>query len=271
MGQILAAFGVSHAPGIRAWPEAADEERFGAFEKAWARLEARVAALRPDAIVQIASEHWANFSLAHMPSFCIGLADVHEGPVENWLRVPKTKVPGHPALAAAILERAHHDGVDLSFSHELALDHGSIVPLSYVTPAYDVPLVPIIQNCLAAPLPPLRRSWALGESIRRAVEKSDLRVVVIGSGGLSHWPGELRHGEVNSAFDRRFLEHCASGAGHVLAGWQNSLIQEAGSGAAEIRNWVTALATVPERPFEVLFYEPFKGFATGCALAMSVA
>src|SRR5919199_4158664 len=151
MGEVVAAFGVPHAPGLRAWPQAAPAEQLGTIEQGFATLRAHVELLKPDAIVVVAAEHWANFSLANMPCFCIGVAEEHDGPVEEWLKVPRRTFPGASALAKAMVEGAFRDGVDVAYSHELHLDHGTIVPLTYLTPDFDVPVVPIIQNCLVAP------------------------------------------------------------------------------------------------------------------------
>ena len=74
MGSIVAAVGVSHAPGITAWPESADANQLSAIREVFGRLRQLVEQAEPDVIVYVTPEHWVNFSLANMPSFCIGVS-----------------------------------------------------------------------------------------------------------------------------------------------------------------------------------------------------
>jgi catalytic LigB subunit of aromatic ring-opening dioxygenase len=83
----------SHAPGITAWTEAAPKDQSDKFLGSYRKLGEMLAASNPDTLVAITVEHWANFFLNHMPAFCIGRADHYEGPVEEWLRIPKAPVP----------------------------------------------------------------------------------------------------------------------------------------------------------------------------------
>ena len=272
MGSIVAGLGVSHAPGITAWPENADPDRLRVVHDGFSQLRRVIEEARPDAIVFVTPEHCVNFSLANMPAFCIGVAKNYRGPVEPWIRIPEAVVPGQPELGELLVDCALRDGVDVSFSHELKLDHATMVPLSFLTPAFDIPVVPIIQNCLVEPMPHPWRSQALGESIGRAIRESerDWRVVVLGSGGLSHWPAEVEHGQVNEDFDRRFLHACRAGNWAEMGTWTHEEIAEGGTGAAAVRNWITMAAAARLGPMEVVFYEPMSVFATGLTAAYAV-
>src|SRR5689334_12742142 len=92
MGQIVGAFGVSHAPAMAARPEAGPPEQVAALNAAFGELSSRIDALQPDTVVLVAAEHWANFFLDNFPAFCVGTADHFEGPIEDWLRVPKVRI-----------------------------------------------------------------------------------------------------------------------------------------------------------------------------------
>jgi AmmeMemoRadiSam system protein B len=267
MGEVIAAFGLSHAPGITAFPKAAPPEDLEAVHQAFAEIRQRIEALRPDAIVIITPEHWVNFFLNNMPAFCVGTAEDYAGPAEDWLGVPKTRVPGHPALARDIVEDAMDAGIEPAFSEELVLDHGTMLPLHFLTPAMNVPVVPIVQNCLQPPMPRAFRCYQLGQSIARTIERRSERVVVIGSGGLSHWPGELQHGQINRAWDERILELMRQGKGEELSRYSEAQIAEGGTGGFEMRNWVTMLGAAGNRPAEVIAYRPVPAFATGLAFA----
>ena len=97
-------------------------------------MQRELAASRPEPILLLTSEHWANFFLDHIGAFCVGRGKSFEGPIEPWLRVGQAIVPGDPKLAEAILHHCYERGFELSYAEELKLDHGSMVPLKKITP-----------------------------------------------------------------------------------------------------------------------------------------
>ena len=88
----------SHAPGITGRAAQADPAVRGAFYGAYDRMREAIEATRPDALVVIAAEHFANFFMNNMPAFAIGMADSYEGPIEDpaWLAIPRVRIPGTP-------------------------------------------------------------------------------------------------------------------------------------------------------------------------------
>src|SRR5438132_11409592 len=182
----------SHALGITAWTEAAPKEQADKIIGSYHKLQAMLDATKPDALLAISVEHWANFFLNQMPAFCIGRADHYEGPVEEWLGVPKTRVPGDPDLATAVIDACFEGGFDPSFSDELLFDHATMIPIHFLTPNSDIPVVPLIVNTLTPPMPSAKRCYALGSFLGKALEKTSKRVAVVATGGLSHWPGEAK-------------------------------------------------------------------------------
>jgi aromatic ring-opening dioxygenase catalytic subunit (LigB family) len=160
-------------------------------------------------------------------------------------------------------------GFDISFAQEMPLDHAFMVPIHILTPKRDLPIVPIFTNCAAPPLPTVRRCFQLGQALRRLITSwnGEARVALLGTGGISHWVGTPETGKVNESFDRRFLDLFCSGDGETLCGYTNPMIEEAGNGAHEIRNWVTLLGAAGEARGRVLAYEPIPPWITGIGLA----
>ena len=264
---IVFACAASHAPGITAWPEAASKEQAQKIIGSYHELSAMLHAAKPDALLAITVEHWANFFLNQMPAFCIGRADHYEGPVEEWLRVPKTRVPGDFQLAAEIISSCFEAGFDPSFSDELLFDHATMIPLHFLTPDSDVPIVPLIVNTLTPPMPSAKRCYALGAFLEKALAKTAKRIAVIATGGLSHWPGEAKHGKINIEFDKRFLDQLINGDRSKLADYSHDEIaREAGSGGHEIRTWIALAAAVHDWKATLLAYEPVVPWATGYGL-----
>jgi 2,3-dihydroxyphenylpropionate 1,2-dioxygenase len=207
---IVFACAASHAPGMTAWTEAAPKEQAESFLGNYHKLGERLAAAQPDAIVALTVEHWANFFLNGMPTFCIGRASHYEGPIEEWLRIPKGRVAGDVQLANELIDACLDGGFDPLFSDELLFDHATYLPLHFLNPNMAVPVVPVIINTLTPPMPSAKRCFAFGEFLGQVLHRSEKRIALIATGGLSHWPGEAQHGRINIPFDKQFLENLTS-------------------------------------------------------------
>ena len=176
---------LSHTPILGQVPIAAetDTEVRGAI----ATARASIAAFDPELVILFAPDHYAGFFHALMPSFCIGVAADSIGDYDSSggpLKVPED-------IALACVEACHADGVDVAFSRAMQVDHGFAQPLDLVCGGLGrYPIVPVFINAAGHPVAPLARSRALGAAIGRylARDHRDRRVVVIGSGGLSHDP-----------------------------------------------------------------------------------
>lgn len=263
---LVFACGVAHAPGILGWPAAAPQDQRERFHGAYRRLGVALRASKPDAIVIFAAEHWANFFLNNYPAFCIGRASRYLGPLEESINIPRGPVKGDADLAIDLLAACYERGIEPAFSDELTLDHGVMVPLHFLTPERDVPVVPVIVNALAPPLPTPKRCFGLGAAIGAVIRSSHKRIAVIASGGLSHRPGTPRAGEIDTAFDKEFLAAFCDADAEKLRSYTYDSIGPAGFGAQEIRNWIAVAAVVGNYKANVLAYEPVTGWSTGCAV-----
>ena len=154
----------------------------------------------------VAAEHFANFFMNNMPAFAMGMADAYEGPIEDeaFLRIKRTRVPGNKALSRKLIEGVMQT-VDVAYAEEWKFDHGISVPLHFLTPDYDLPIVPANINCQGPPLTPLKRAWAFGEALRAAADAVPERIALVATGGISHWPATPDSGKINEAWDREFL------------------------------------------------------------------
>jgi 2,3-dihydroxyphenylpropionate 1,2-dioxygenase len=154
-------------------------------EAAFAQARSFVASFDPELVVLFGPDHYNGFLYDLMPPFCLGRAassigdyGTSEGPVSV----------DHDA-AATLAESVLDQGVDLAISEAMYVDHGFAQPLQVLFDGIDrVPVVPVFINCVAVPLGPLQRVRLLGEAIGRAAAGLDRRVLMIGSGGLSHDP-----------------------------------------------------------------------------------
>jgi aromatic ring-opening dioxygenase catalytic subunit (LigB family) len=264
MAELVIATCSSHAPMMAASRESAPEAQREAFFGALGHVRQEFADRGVTAIVIVSNEHFTNFFYEQIPQLCVGVAPRHFGPVEPWLGIEQRYRPGHAELAEHVVRGLLDGGVDASFSHELRLDHGVVSVVDELTRGHDLPLVPIIQNCAVAPMAPLRRCMhvgaALGEAIRSA--PTDDRVALIGAGGLSHWVGHPRTGDIDDEFDRWFLDHLCTGDLEPILSLTDEQLEQAGNGAHEIRSWLTVAAAAGGTA-RMLAYEAIHPWITG--------
>jgi aromatic ring-opening dioxygenase catalytic subunit (LigB family) len=259
----------SHAPGIIGRADLADPGLRDPLYAAYDDMRVRLEASRPDALVVLAAEHFANFFMDNMPSFAVGMADFYDGPIENptWLRIERTRVPGNRDLSKRLIEEIMQTS-DVAYAEEWKLDHGIMVPLHFLTPRYELPLVPANINCQGPPLTPLPRAWAFGEALRRAADAVPERIALVGTGGISHWPATPDSGKINEAWDREFLDRWCRNDRDALVDYDDlSVYAEAGQGGFEIRTFVAVAGAARGAPGTVHFYAPIPIFAVGCTVA----
>jgi aromatic ring-opening dioxygenase catalytic subunit (LigB family) len=263
----------SHAPGITGRRGMADPALREPFYAAYHGLREQLRAARPEALIVVAAEHFANFFMNNMPSFAIGMADRYSGPIEDpaWLAIPRTSIPGDAALSRELI-REIMQTVDVAFAEEWKFDHGIMVPLSFLTPGYDLPIVPVNINCQGPPLTPLHRAWAFGEALRRAADLVPQRIALIGTGGISHWPATPDSGKINETWDRQLLDRWVRNDKAALLSYSDlDTYREAGQGGFEIRTFISVAAAARGRG-HLHHYAPIPIFAVGCTIAtMDVA
>ncbi|MFD8000477.1 DODA-type extradiol aromatic ring-opening family dioxygenase [Streptomyces mirabilis] len=301
MSEVVGLVAMSHSPfatllpaGGRSWPG-------GRFLADAARVGRAVKRLAPDAVVVVGPDHFhANFYDV-MPPFVLGVEEVlgfgdfgsRSGPL-----------PVATELAWSLRDQIADAGFDLSLSYSLTVDHGVVQSYDMVT---DVPLVPLVVNTAAPPLPSMGRCVELGEALGKAIRGADFdgRVLVVASGGLSHWlpsndprdpavQGERReamiHGrkdvrefaaareprvramgrnpnaQVNAKWDQWFLDRLREGdLTSIVALGNHGLEAHAGTGGHEIRSWLIGQAAVAE-PLVWTSYEPVPEWITGMGI-----
>ena len=259
----------SHGPGITGRAHLADPALRDPFHAAFRKLGDEMRETRPDALVLVGAEHFGNFFMNNMPAFAMGMADEYHGPVEDpaWLGIAKTRIPGHAELSRRLIVSVMQS-VDLAYAEEWMFDHGLIVPLHFLTPAYDLPVVPVNINCQGPPLAPLHRAWALGEALRRAADEVPERIALIATGGISHWPATPDSGKINEAFDHEFMARWARNDKAALLSYSDAEVyRDAGQGGFEIRTYI-ALAAAARGPGSVRHLVPIPIFSTMCTIAV---
>lgn len=255
----------SHAPGIRGRASQADPAMRERFYAGYDKMRVALEAARPDVLVVVGAEHFANFFMNNMPSYAIGMADHYTGPIEDpdWLAIPRTTIPGDAALSKRFIEAVMQEA-DVAFAEEWKFDHGIMVPLSFLTPRYDLKVIPVNINCQGPPLTPLHRAWAFGQALRHACDAMPERIAIVGTGGISHWPATPDSGKINVEWDKEFLRRWAANDKQALLSYTDAATyREAGQGGFEIRTMISIAAAAGGKG-EIFTYEPIPIFAVGC-------
>lgn len=150
-----------------------------------AKARAEVEAFDPELIVIFAPDHYNGLFYDLMPPFVIATAAESVGDYKTLLG--PLSVPGDLALDLA--KHLLDSDLDIALSHRLQVDHGCTQTLEEVSGSLTrYPVIPIIINSVAPPFGPYRRIRKLGEAVGKFVAKLDKRVLILGTGGLSHEP-----------------------------------------------------------------------------------
>ena len=191
MAQIVSIIGITHNPFMpRLFKQ---PKRPPGCDKVIERIEMMRKKLddaKPDVLIAIGNDHLHQFFMDNMPAFMIGKMDQYDGTFHDEIRefgLPSCKLAGDPELSDAIMEGAFDRGVDFAYSNELTIDHSIIVPMLFVRPEMDIPIVPILTNCIAPPMPRPKRFYEVGKAIRAAIDSlsTNKRIGVLVSGHLS--------------------------------------------------------------------------------------
>ncbi len=212
MARLVTIIGVTHNPFMpRLFKQS---QRPPGAERVFERLgmmREKLRQAKPDVLITIGNDHLHEFFMDNMPPFMIGKMDSFKGTFHDEIRefgLPECTVPGDAELADQLLEGALDRGVDFSYSNELTIDHSIVVPLLFTRPEMDIPIVPILTNCIAPPLPRAQRFYQVGQAIRSVIDEipGDKRVGVLVSGHLSlevGGPKQFERHRCDPEFDER--------------------------------------------------------------------
>jgi aromatic ring-opening dioxygenase catalytic subunit (LigB family) len=261
VARIVGAFAMSHVVFEH---EKAPEKAARVFA-GMREIGRRVVALKPDLLIIVTSDHLNNFTLALQAPFIVGVADEYL-PLGD-MGIARTPFRGNRAFADAFVRFAARNGFDLARAEEIRPDHGLVFPNLIVNPGNRIAVLPFYIG-VANDIPPSpRRVWLLAQCLRQFTDTARPeaeRVVVLGTGGLSHWLCEAVQGRVNEEFDRLVIDKLTSGAGHELAELSAEDIRgQAGRSGLEMMHWLFAAGTVAGASGEMVFYEPMPEWITG--------
>ncbi|MDB5729529.1 MAG: protocatechuate 3,4-dioxygenase [Noviherbaspirillum sp.] len=234
------------------------------FSRQW------IAEQKPDVVILVYNDHGVSFSLDLIPTFAIGCAEQFAPADEGWgpRRVPM--VEGHPELAWHLAQSAILDEFDMTIVNKMTVDHGLTVPLSLMfgqPDAWPCKVIPLAVNVVTYPPPTGNRCYELGKALRRAIDSfdQDLKVMVWGTGGMSHQLQGPRAGLINSEFDRRFLDLLSREPEQAARIPHIEYLRNAGSEGIEMIMWLIMRGALDRDAREIyrFYHVPASNTAMG--------
>ena len=276
MARIIGCVTTSHVPAIGAaiakgrQEEPYWKEWFDGFKPVHRWLDR----VRPDVAVVVYNDHGLNFFLDKLPTFAIGAAAQYQTADEGWNIPTVLPFTGDPELSWHVINSVVADDFDVTMCQEMVVDHAVCNPMQLLWPGgepWPVRVVPVEINTVQFPLPSAARCYEFGQAIGRAIASypSDARVVVIGTGGLSHQLDGERAGFINKDFDRKFMTSLIADPSWATRYTTVELVEQTGSQGIELILWLTAravLGTGPVHELAATYHVPIPNTAAGMML-----
>lgn len=167
------------------------------------RVRSFVRDFDPELTIVFGPDHYNGVFYDMMPAFCIGSGARSVG---DW-GTDAGPLPVDRAAARRLVAEVLDAGIDVAQSEEMHVDHGISQALEFIFgKGYTNPVIPIFINAVGLPLGPMERIRLLGEAVGRSVAGWDKRVLIIGSGGLSHDPPVPRLEEASPEVIARLID-----------------------------------------------------------------
>ena len=272
MAKILGGLTTSHIPliGKAIAQDLRNEPYWQPFFKGFPAAHEWLRKVKPDVAVVVYNDHGLNFFLDKMPTFAIGAAAEYRNADEGWGIPTLPPFRGEPDLSWHIIESVVAEEFDPVTCQEMLVDHGFTLPMKLFWPGgepWPVRVVPVSVNTVQHPLPTPARCLKFGQAIGRAIASypEDLRVVVIGTGGLSHQLDGTRAGFINKEFDLMCMDKIVAEPQELARYSTLDLVRLAGAQGVELVNWLVARGALTGSVGKVHsnYHIPISNTATG--------
>jgi protocatechuate 4,5-dioxygenase beta chain len=245
MAKIVGGLTSSHIPAVgnAIANELYDDPYWKPFFDGYPDARAWVNGVKPDIAIVVYNDHGLNFFLDKMPTFSMGAAFEYHNEDEGWGIPQITPFKGDPQFSWHLINSLVHDEFDMCSCQEMAVDHGFTVPMQLFFPDYaksGIKTVPLCVNTVQHPLPSPARCLKLGRALGKAIEsyQEDLKVVILGTGGLSHQLDGERAGFINKEFDLMCMDRIVDDPDYFNDMSIHELVRHAGAQGAEFILWL---------------------------------
>ncbi|WP_374526821.1 class III extradiol dioxygenase family protein [Novosphingobium sp.] len=257
MAKVIGGVFTSHVPAIGGAIArgAQNEPYWKPFFDAWPPVREWLGEQQPDVVIMFYNDHGLNFFLDKMPTFAVGAAATYRNEDEGW-GLPAFPIPdGHPDLSWAIIEKLVEEEFDITTCQDMLVDHAASIPLALAWPGRTAPvkIVPITINTVQHPLPSAKRCLALGRAVGKALTEwqGDEKIMVMGTGGLSHQLDGERAGFMNPEYDKFCMDNLSTDPDALTRHSVHEIVELSGTQGVEILNWIAARGALGASASEV--------------------
>ena len=256
MASVIGGYFTSHVPGIGGAIVRGDQEMpyWKPFFDGFPPIREWLAQAKPDVAVVFSNDHGLNFFLDKMPTFAVGAAPVYDNADEGWGLPVYKSFAGHPELSWHVIDSLVRDEFDITTCQKMLVDHAVSIPFELAYPgaeSWPIKLIPIAINTVQYPLPSPKRCLALGRAVNRALQSwgGGERILVCGTGGLSHQLDGPRAGFMNPDYDMFCLDNLAANPDALTSHTAEEVAELAGTQGVEILNWIAARGAMGDGAF----------------------
>ena len=246
MARIIGGITTSHIPAVgNAISEGLTQEHywkrfFDGYEPVKSWLDEK----KPDLIIIVYNDHGLNFFLDKAPTFAIGCADEYQNADEGWGLKPTSPFAGDAQFSWHLAESLINQEFDMCTCQEMLVDHGFVNPMRALFGDHEVwpvKTVPLAINTVQHPLPSAKRCYKLGQALKVAIESypEDLKVVIAGTGGMSHQLQGERAGIIDVEYDLACMESIINDPSWFYNQSNDAIIEKAGTEGIETIMWLT--------------------------------
>ncbi len=279
MAQLIGGLATSHIPAIgKALAKGLQQEPYWKpFFDGFAPVHQWLGEVKPDVLVVFYNDHGLNFFLDKMPTFAVGAAETYRNADEGWGIPEVPPFTGQRELSWHLINSLVAEDFDLTTCQEMLVDHAFTLPMALCWPdqKWPVTVVPVCINTVQFPLPSALRCWRLGEAVGRAVRSwdGDARVMVLGTGGLSHQLDGQRAGFINKSFDQQFMRSLVDDPTWATRFSIPELVEKTGTQGVELLMWLAMRGALGEKVREVSrnYHIPISNTAAGLMVLETLA
>lgn len=275
MARVIGGISTSHIPaiGIAIAKKLQNDPYWKRFFDGYQPVRDWLQQHQPDLAIVVYNDHGLNFFLDTVPTFAIGAAANYSTADEGWGLRTQGSVQGDEQLSWHMIEQLVSSEFDMTICQELLVDHGFVVPMTLLWGEEDlwpVKAIPLVINTVQHPLPSAKRCFDLGRALNQAIASypEDMKIVVVGTGGMSHQLQGARAGIINPEFDLQCMENIIHQPQEFTKLSNSEIMRQAGTEGIETIMWMVMRGAVGDniRTLHKHYHAPISNTGAGVLL-----
>jgi len=280
MARLIGGISSSHIPaiGIAIAKKLQNEPYWKRFFDGYDAVREWLNKVKPDLAIVVYNDHGLNFFLDQVPTFAIGAAASYETADEGWGLKTQGSVEGDEQLSWHLIESLVSDEFDITICQKMLVDHGFVVPMTLLwgeDGPWPVKGIPLAVNTVQHPVPSAQRCYRLGQALGRAIASypDDMKVVIVGTGGMSHQLQGERAGIIDVDFDLECIEKIIHDPEWLTRISNSEIMRRAGTEGIETIMWLVMRGALGDniKTLHKHYHAPVSNTGAGVVLLENLA